>query len=135
MVTFPEGRLFYLSYNNNTDLMKKKEVRQAIAHALDKKEMINSAFVSSQFAEPANSILTPDAMYYAKDIKEYKYDQKAKDLLAKAGVKDKEKVRVMYVTNNKIMESLALYTQQKLQEIGLQVELNALDASAQVKKA
>ncbi len=38
MVTFPEGRLFYLSYNMNTDLMKKKEVRQAIAHALDKKK-------------------------------------------------------------------------------------------------
>ena len=37
MVTFPEGRLFYLSYNMNTDLMKKK-VRQAIAHALDKKK-------------------------------------------------------------------------------------------------
>lgn len=98
--------------------------------------MINSAFVSSQFAEPANSILTPDAMYYAKDIKDYKYDKKeAKDLLAKAGVKDKEKVRVMYVTNNKIMESLALYTQQKLQEVGLEVELNALDASAASEKA
>ena len=75
MVTFPEGRLFYLSYNMNTDLMKKKKCA-AIAHALDKKEMINSAFVSSQFAEPANSILTPDAMYYAKDIKDYKYDKK-----------------------------------------------------------
>ena len=49
-------------------------------------------------------------------------------------MKDKEKVRVMYVTNNKIMESLALYTQQKLQEIGLQVELNALDASATSEK-
>ena len=135
MVTFPEGRLFYLSYNMNTDLMKKKEVRQAIAHALDKKEMINSAFVSGEFAEPANSILTPDAMYYAKDIKDYKYDKKeAKDLLAKAGVKDKEKVRVMYVTNNKIMESLALYTQQKLKEVGLEVELNALDASAASEK-
>ena len=50
-------------------------------------------------------------------------------------MKDNEKVRVMYVTNNKIMESLALYTQQKLKEVGLEVELNALDASAQVKKA
>ena len=38
--------------------------------------MINSAFVSGEFAEPANSILTPDAMYYAKDIKDYKYDKK-----------------------------------------------------------
>lgn len=50
-------------------------------------------------------------------------------------MKDKEKVRVMYVTNNKIMESLALYTQQKLQEVGLEVELNALDASAASDKS
>ena len=50
-------------------------------------------------------------------------------------MKDKEKVRVMYVTNNKIMESLALYTQQKLQEVGLEVELNALDASATSDKS
>ena len=49
-------------------------------------------------------------------------------------MKDKEKVRVMYVTNNKIMESLALYTQQKLKEVGLEVELNALDASAASEK-
>ena len=40
----------------------------------------------------------------------------------------------MYVTNNKIMESLALYTQQKLKEVGLEVELNALDASAASEK-
>ena len=55
-------------------------MRQAIAHALDKKEMINSAFVSGEFAEPANSILTPDAMYYAKGIKEYKYDKKKRKI-------------------------------------------------------
>ena len=32
------------------------------------------------------------------------------------------------------MESLALYTQQKLKEVGLEVELNALDASAASEK-
>ncbi len=40
----------------------------------------------------------------------------------------------MYVTNNKIMESLgALYN--KIKEVGLEVELNALDASAASEKA
>ena len=70
-----------------------------------------------------------------KILKTISMIKEAKDLLAKAGVKDKEKVRVMYVTNNKIMESLALYTQQKLKEVGLEVELNALDASAASEKA
>ncbi|CAM4296793.1 peptide ABC transporter substrate-binding protein [Bacillus manliponensis] len=136
MVLFPEERLFYMSYNLNNELMQKKEVRQAIAHALDKKEMIQSAFVSDQFAEPAHSILTPGTLHYSSDVKKYKHDQKkAKALLKEAGVKENETVRVMYVTNNKVMESLALYTQQKLKEVGLEVELLALDASAASEKS
>ncbi len=41
---------------------------------------------------------------------------------------------LIYGNNNKIQESLALYTQQKLQEIGLEVELVAMDPSALMQK-
>jgi peptide/nickel transport system substrate-binding protein len=134
MVTFPEGRLFYMAFNLNSEVVQIKEVRQAIAHALDKEEMIKSAFVSSEFAEPASSILTPDTLYHSSDVKTYKYDQKkAKELISKARAKNK-KIRVIYANNNKIMESLALYTQQKLQEVGLKVELTPMDPSAYSQK-
>ena len=36
MLTYPEGRLQYMVFNLNVPSMQKKEVRQAIAYALDK---------------------------------------------------------------------------------------------------
>lgn len=131
MVTFPEGRLFFMAFNMNTEIMSKKEVRQAIAHALNKDEMIATAYISSEFADPAASVFTPDTLYQTNDVKTYEYDQaKAKELLAAAGVTGNEKIRIAYANNNKVATSLSLYTQQKLQEIGLTVELIALDPNA-----
>jgi peptide/nickel transport system substrate-binding protein len=136
MVTFPEGRLFYMVFNLNTEIMQKKEVRQAIAHALDKNEMITAAFVSSDFADPASSIFTPDTLYQTNDVMTYEYDpKKAKELLASAGVEGNLKVRLAYVNSNKVMTSLALYTQQKLKEVGIDVELIAMDPNAFSEKA
>lgn len=135
MYTFPEGRLFYMAFNLNSEAVQSLELRQAVAHALDKEELIQSAFVSSEFADPAASILTPDTMHHTQDIITYEYDQeKAKELLKNGGIKEGHKLRVIYANNNKIMESLALYTQQKLQEIGLKVELTPMDASAYGQK-
>lgn len=62
LVTYPEGRLIYMVFNQNVDVMKKKEVRQAIAYALNKEEMITAAFGSTEFAEPAASIFAGHAV-------------------------------------------------------------------------
>jgi peptide/nickel transport system substrate-binding protein len=135
MHQFPEGRLFYMAFNLKSEAVQKLELRQAVAHALDKDELIQSAFVSSEFAEPAASILTPDTMHHTQDVTKYDYNQDtAKELLKKGGIKEGHTLRVIYANNNKIMESLALYTQQKLQEIGLKVELTPMDPSAYGQK-
>ncbi|UII57552.1 ABC transporter substrate-binding protein [Cytobacillus spongiae] len=135
MYAFPEGRLFYLAFNLDSEAVQKKELRQAVAHALDKEELIQAAFVSSEFAEPAASVLTPDTMYHTQELTTYDYNQeKAKELLQEGGIEEGHTLRVIYANNNKIMESLALYTQQKLQEIGLKVELTPMDPSAYGQK-
>ncbi|MBS4178522.1 ABC transporter substrate-binding protein [Lederbergia citrea] len=135
MVTFPEGRLFYMAFNLKSEAVQKKELRQAVAHALNKEELIQSAFVSGDFADPAASILTPDTLHHTEDIKQYDYNQdQAKELLANAAIKENHKLRIIYANNNKIMESLALYSQQKLEEIGLKVELTPMDPSAYGQK-
>ncbi|WP_409273690.1 ABC transporter substrate-binding protein [Neobacillus sp. SCS-31] len=135
MHRYPEGRLFYMAFNLNSKAVQSKELRQAVAHALDKKELIDSAFISADFAEPAASVLTPDTMHHTQDITTYDYSQsKAKELLKNGGIKEGHTLRVIYANNNKIMESLALYTQQKLQEIGLKVELTPMDPSAYGQK-
>ncbi len=86
MLTFPEGRLYYMAFNQNSEAVQKKEIRQAIAHAIDKDELIQTAFLSSEFADTAASVLTPDTLYHSQDVTTYEYDQeKAKELVAAAG--------------------------------------------------
>ncbi len=134
IVSFNEGRLAYMAFNTNIEALKKKEVRQAVAYAINKEELITASYTSLDFAEPAPSVLTPDTLYHSKDVNNYKYDvNKAKELLKSAGV-DKLKLRLAYVNSNKAQTSQALYIQQKLKDVGLEVEPLPLDPSAYSSK-
>jgi peptide/nickel transport system substrate-binding protein len=135
LIAYNEGRLAYLVFNTNIDVLKKKEVRQAIAYALDKNELIKASYTSLDFAEPAPSIFTPDTLYQTKDVATYDYNpEKAKELLKSAGV-DKLKLRLAYINTNKPQTSQALDIQQKLKDVGIEVELMPLDISAFSKKS
>ncbi|MFK7695230.1 ABC transporter substrate-binding protein [Paenibacillus sp. HJGM_3] len=135
LISFNEGRLAYMAYNMNIDVMKKKEVRQAISYAINRDELITASYTSTDFAEPASSVLTPDTLYHTKDVNTYKYDaNKAKELLKTAGV-DKLKLRLAYINSNKAQTSQALYIQQKLKDVGVEVELMALDPAAYSQKS
>jgi len=130
LIKYNEGRLVYMAFNLNIDVLQKKEVRQAIAYAIDKNELVHAAYSSLDYAEPAHSLLTPDALYYSKELPTYEYNvEKAKELLKKAGV-DHLKLRLAYVNNNKPQTSQALYLQQKLKDIGIDIELQPLDPAA-----
>lgn len=130
MLTYLEGRLSYMVFNLNIDVLQKKEVRQAIAYALDKNEMITAGYTSPEFAEPAASILTPDTLYQTNDTEKYDYNiDKAKELLKQAGVSNL-KLRLAYLNSNKAQTSMALYAQQKLKDVGIEIELMPLDGAA-----
>jgi len=130
MLIYPEGRLVYMVFNLNNEVVQKKEVRQAIAYAINKKEMIEAAYSSLDFAEPAASILTPDTLYHTTDVETYDYNvDKAKELLKSAGVSNL-KLKLAYANSNKPQTSQALYLQQKLKDVGIEIELMPLDATA-----
>lgn len=130
MVTYLEGRLAYMVFNLNIPALQKKEVRQAIAYALNKDELITAAFTAKEFADAAPSILTPDTLYHTDDVEKYDYNlDTAKSLLKKAGVSSL-KVRLAYPNNNKPYTSMALYVQQKLKDIGVDVQLLPMDITA-----
>ncbi|MGE5701452.1 MAG: ABC transporter substrate-binding protein [Clostridia bacterium] len=135
VIPYFEGRLAYMVFNQNIDVLKKKEVRQAISYAINKQELITAAYTSTEFAEPAASILTPDTLYHNQDVAKYDYDpEKAKQLLSGAGASNL-KLRLAYINSNKAQTSQALYVQQKLKEAGIEVELQPLDPAAFSKKA
>nr|WP_274363086.1 MULTISPECIES: ABC transporter substrate-binding protein [unclassified Paenibacillus] len=135
MITYAEGRLAYMVFNQNIEALQKKEVRQAIAYALNKEELIQASYTSLDFADPAPSVFTPDTLYQTGDVEAYDYDlDKAKELLAQAGVSNL-KLRLAYINSNKPQQSQALYIQQKLKDVGIEVELLALDPAAFSQKS
>ena len=81
-VVYPEGRLAYMTFNQNVPVMKSKELRQAIAYAINKDELTQTAFTSLDYAKPATSFLTPDTLYKTDDVEQYTFDlQKPKSCL------------------------------------------------------
>ncbi|WP_217597612.1 ABC transporter substrate-binding protein [Cohnella sp. GbtcB17] len=133
---YSEGRLAYMMFNHNsaTGALKKKEVREAIGYALNREELIQVAYASADYADPAHSFLTPDVLYQTNDVPTYDNDvAKAKELLQTAGVSNL-KLRFIVTSGNKVQEAISLYVQQKLKDVGITVELSSMDASAFVAK-
>ena len=130
VVTFNEGMVNNLIMNFNNDLLKKKEVRQAIAYALDKNEIIKGGYLSTEFAEPAYSAIAPTTQYYSSDVEKYDFNlDKAKELMNKAGVKE-GKLKLAFINGKKDQEAEALIMQQKLKEIGLEIEFVPMERNA-----
>lgn len=133
---YQEGRLAYINFNqnSNTGLISNPDVRKAISYALNRDEMIQVAYTSSEYADAAYSFLTPDGLFHTNDVTSYNYDpEKAKQLLADAGASNL-KLRFIVQSGNKAQEAVSLYAQQKLGGIGVTVELQTMDSSAYVQK-
>lgn len=110
-------------FNANSDrgALAKKEVRQALSLALNRDEIIQAAYTSNEYADPAKSFLTPDALFYTNDVPSFDNDvEKAKELLQSAGVSDL-KLRLIVSSGNKAQEAISLYVQQKLKVVALKL--------------
>jgi len=84
--TFPRARIWYVAMNSAVadSPFKKRDVRRAIAMAIDKKQLIQVALHDQ--ADIANGILPPEVLGYDPNVKPLPFDPaQAKDLLAKAG--------------------------------------------------
>ena len=127
--TYNSGRVNAMFMNElNKDLQDVK-VRQAIAYALNKEEFCQFAFLSEDYAEPADSIFTPDTLYYTKPDNTYDNDPaKAQELLSEAG-KTSLSLNLMYISTDKTMESEALYVQSALANVGITINLLPTDES------
>jgi len=134
IINYDSGRVNGMSFNQNNEALKDVRVRQAIAYAINKKELSEFAYVSSDYATPAYSILTPDTMFYNDSLTKYDNDaDKAKALLQEAGQSDL-KLNILYISTNKTMESEATYIKEKLAVVGIDLELYPLDESTYKNK-
>lgn len=134
VVTYDEGMLSNMIINENNDALKNKDLRQAIAYAINKEDLIKGAFVSEEYAEKAYSILTPDALYHTNDVNKFDYNvEKAKESMKKSGLKGL-KLTLGYINSAKDQESEALIIQDNLKKIGIDVTFMPMEEGAYYQK-
>jgi len=122
-----------IQFNTTSPQMKDPRVRQAIAYAIDKQNLVNTTMFGQ---ETVASEDIPDWMWaFDPKVRSYPYDAaKARDLLAQAGYtpgpggivqKGGEPLSLLLVTENSntTYKQLALLLQAQLRRIGIQAQI------------
>lgn len=124
--TLTEGRINYMGFNSNSPLTSDPKVREAICLALNVDEIIAGAYGSAELAPAAKTVFCPSNLYYS-DVEGYSQDlERAKELIAEAGVEG-ETFRLVYNSSRENMENCALMIQQQLKAVGLNVEIQGYE--------
>ncbi len=124
----PQPCFFFLCFNTESELMKNKTLRQAIAHAINTDELIMGAVNGVAYENPAP--MTKSAPEYPEDFEGYTYDvELAKKLLAEAGYPDglTIKCRCIAATN---YTKPAEIIQEQLRQIGITMEIEPMERAA-----
>lgn len=135
----------YLGYNLNKSLFADKRVRQAIAHAVNKQEIIDGIMLG--LAREATGPYKPGTWAHNSHVKIYPYDpHKAEALLAEAGWRDVNRDGVLekngepftfeIITNqgNEIRAKCAEIIQRRLAEVGIAVKIRVVEWAAFVNE-
>ena len=130
------GGITYLGFNYVRPPLNELEVRQAMAHAIDKNALID-AVLADEFAIPAVSLLSPRTLGYAEDLTdvEYQFDLEAgRQLLGEAGFvdsdgdglleRDEQTLQLtLLTTTDNIYLDMATVVQAQLAELGIGVDI------------
>jgi peptide/nickel transport system substrate-binding protein len=131
----------YLGFRLSHPLFSDRRVRQAFAHAINKKEIIDGVLFG--LGQEATGPYKPGTWAHNPDVKRYPYDpEQAKALLAEAGWKDAggegvlekggRKFAFTVLTNagNESRAKTAAIIQQNLAAVGIRMEIRTLEWSA-----
>lgn len=121
----------YLTFNTQKPPFDKKEVRLAVAYALDEDKILQFL----DHTEPITGPLPETSWGSNPDIEEVGYDpEKAKELLAKAGYPEGFDVTLKIWNNDPQRRNLALITKNMLSEVGIDVKIEVLEASTLIQQ-
>ncbi|HAX61574.1 MAG TPA: peptide-binding protein [Elusimicrobia bacterium] len=135
---YPSFGYAYLGYNLLNPLFKEKKIRQAIAHSINKKEIIDGILLG--LGVPATGPYPPTSWAYNPDVKDYEYNpEKAKKIFNELGwkedngilTKNGEKFEFTIITNqgNKSRAVAAELIQSHLKKVGIKVNIRILEWS------
>jgi len=122
----PQDLVQILATNTARAPFNDLRVRQALAHAVDRDQLI--ALVSHGFASPIGSHLAPSALYYADMTWVHPHDPaRARELLAAAGFPDGFATTLTLPANYPIHVRTGELLAAQLQQVGIRAELRLVD--------
>lgn len=130
------GPFMGLQFNTSFEPFSKPEVRQAIAYAVDRSVIINTAF--NGIGEPIWGIAIPQGYmgYSAEKENYFSHDvEKAKALMAEAGYPDGFEARLLASSQYIFHQNTAVALQSELAKIGIKVTLDLPDWATRMAKA
>ncbi len=142
--SYPSFSYTYIGFNLKKELFKEKIVRKAIAHAINKDEIIKGVTLGK--AKPATGPFPPHSWAFNNNVKDYEYNPElAKSLLKSVGYEDIDgdgtlekkvngniiKFQFTLMTNqgNTTRRLVAEVVQQQLKKIGIKVDIQIVEWS------
>jgi ABC-type transport system substrate-binding protein len=123
-----DGPFMFIQFNGKTGPFGDPRVRQAVAHAIRRDEVVKTAFFGRGAVLEGMPIPSDSEFYDAAKEKFWNYDpDKAKALLKEAGHADGFSCTMLSTAQYSMHKTTAEVCQQHLAEIGIQVQLNLPD--------
>jgi ABC-type transport system substrate-binding protein len=128
-----DGPFMALDFNGGTGPFKDARLRQAVAHAIRREEIVKAAFFGRGTPLEGLPIAKVSEFYNEKYAHGFNYDPaKAKSLMAAAGQPNGFSCTLLSTAQYGMHKSTAEIVQQHLGEIGIQVTLNLPDWATRV---
>lgn len=125
----PSTAVAHLALNNSYGPLKNVDFRKALAYATDREGIVKAVLFGN--GTPATSFLPQSTLFFDKNLKGYNYDlNKAKELMAKAGVPAGTKLEILVRAGNQIHIQTATAIKEMWSKLGLEIEINPMDPAA-----
>jgi peptide/nickel transport system substrate-binding protein len=127
-----------VEFNQRREIFKKREVRQALMHAIDRQFISDTIFFGR--AHPSVGVVhTSNAIFFTKDVQDYPFDVKtAAAMLDAAGypVKDGSRFKLSLVSAGWFEENIKMgqYVKQAFEDLDITVDLSVPDRATSLKR-
>ncbi|MFM0740219.1 ABC transporter substrate-binding protein [Paraburkholderia xenovorans] len=127
-----------VEFNQRRDIVKRRDVRQAILHAIDRKFIVDTIYFGR--GKPAISpVFSSNTLFYTQDVPTYEFDpKKAAALLDAAGLPLKNgsrfSINLLAAAWFEENAQLGQYLAQALRDIGITVRLDSVDRATALKR-
>lgn len=131
LISQPTTSTEYITLNTEKAPFDNKEFRLALNYAIDKQSIVDSIYLGR--AKVAKSIVNPSVFGYYEDIEGFEFNiEKAKELIAKSGVENKD--FSLYVNDNPVRLQVAQIIQANLREVGIEMKIETLEWGTYLSK-